>query len=324
MKLNNCNVVYDRTEHTYTLNGVLLSGVTAMIKYQLQPNSYSGISKEVLERAAAKGSRIHDLCEDADNYGDVADDYHVKDYVRMRDELGLNYLMSEYVVSDGKYFASPIDKVYEVDEHTVDIGDVKTISKMGDEELEKVTWQTSIYAKWLEELNPGVKVRNLYVIWLPDLKYQSGNKKPMIKKLDRIPDAEVQRLLDAEVNNEKYREDSVPRSEREGYVGAVVKSDSLVPAQVAALKQYVIEVLDNFAEAEALKKDMLDKVREAMSAYNIKSWATDMFTFSVTADSQRKTLDMSKVKAKYPDIDWDNEEFYKVSSVKGSFRVSTK
>ena len=323
MILNASNVIYNRDEHTYTLNGVLLSGVTAMIKYQLQPNSYKGIPKAVLEKAAAKGSKIHDMCEDADNFGDVADDYHVQDYVRMRDRLGLKHLVSEYLVSDGQYFASPIDKVYEVDENTVDLGDIKTISNMSLEDIEKVTWQTSIYAMWFEKQNPHLKVRNLYVIWLPDLKYQNSKKQPFIKQLVRIPNEEIQKLLDAEVNDEKYREDSVPRSQRDNHT-EVVKADPLVPAQVAAMNAYVIEVLDNFAEAERLKKEMVEQVREAMAAHNIKSWKTECFSFTSSADSTRETLDMDKLKELYPDIDFNDERLYKTTAVKGSFKVSLK
>ena len=324
MRLNATNVIYDRNEHTYTLNGVLLSGVTAMIKYQLQPDSYKGIPKEILDRAAAKGSLIHDMCEDYDNYGDSHNDYHVEDYARLCKEKGLVYEMSEYVVSDGKYFASPIDKVYRVDDNTVDIGDIKTISKFGDEDREKVTWQTSIYAHGLEQMNPGIKVRNLYVIWLPDLKYQSSTKKPMIEVLKRVSDDEVQRLLDCEVNDEKYRENSVPRSQRGNVGSEVVKADPLVPAQVAMLHKYVIEVLENYAEAESLKKEMLAQVQEAMANNNIKSWATDKFTFSSVAASTRRTLDLAKLKEKYPEIDLEDESLYKVSNVKASFKVSIK
>ena len=324
MKLIQSKVQYDREAHTYTLDGVRLCGVTSMLKYQLQPNSYANIPKSVLEKAAAKGSAIHDACETYDNFGVIGDDYHVADYARMVGELGWQHEVSEYVVTDGKYFASPIDKVYRIDDNTVIIGDIKTISKMGEEEIEKVTWQTSIYACWLEDMNPGMTVDSLFVIWLPDLKYQNKTNRPIIKRLERIPREEVEMLLQAEVNDEKYRDNSVRRSEREGYSASVTTTDPLVPAEVAALNNYVIEVLRYADEAEKMKKEMTEKVREVMAANNIKKWDNEYFSFSLGADSERRTFDVNKLKEIFPNEDFDDEKFYKISKVKGAFKCSYK
>lgn len=319
MNLIKSNVVYDRESHTYLLDGVRLNGITEVIKWQLQPNAYSGIPKEILARAAAKGSRIHDLCEDWDNFGVEVDDYHLADYIRLTE--GHTYEVSEYVVTDGKHFASPIDKVFRVSDNEFDIADIKTISKMESSDIEKVTWQTSIYAHWFEQINEGAKVRNLYVIWLPDAKYQTASKQPMMKKLNRISGEEVERLLAAEVNDERYRDNSVPRSMRGG---AVQAAEQQMPSEIAAMNDYVIQVMDNFAEAERLKTEMVEKVREAMKAFSITKWQTDGFTFTLTGDTTRRTFDVEKLKALHPEINLEAEGLYKISNVKGSIKLTTK
>ena len=348
MRLNHSKVQYDREAHTYTLDGVRLRGVTEMIKYQLQPDSYKGISEVVLNKAAMKGSWVHDTCETFDNFGTIPTEKDVEyfkdilwergdtnaqeqveymrnaivsgnEYKRLKEECGFVYEASEYIVTDGKHFASPIDKVYKVDESTVDIYDIKTISDLDKGAIEKVTWQCSIYAKWFEELNPDIKVRNIGVVWLPDKKYWKKSKKPCMKTLERIPIEEVQKLLDAEVNDEKYRENSVRVSERGK---EVVKVEAGIPSQVAAMKEYVIDTLETFKRAEEQKKEMIAKVGDAMAKFNIKSWSTDGFVFSRSADSERRSLDIEKLKEAYPEIDF--EQFYKVTNVKGSISVKLK
>ena len=350
MKLIQSSVIYNREAHTYTLDGVRLSGVTSLIKYQLQPDSYNGIPDSVLAKAAEKGSLVHDLCEEFDNFGIIQTEEDVQRYEKQLTEQGLpyseifekcamlrnaiqmvevysaltkehQYLLSEYVVTDGKDFASPIDKVFFVDEHTVDIADIKTISSLDDAAIEKVQWQTSIYAEWLESMNPDVKVRNLYVIWLPDRKYWTKSKQPCIKSLERIPSEEVKRLLACEVSDEKYRDNSVRRSERDGYT-AVVKADDGVPAEISALKGYVTSTLSLFKKADAEKKEMVEKVKEAMAAFNIKSWSTDEFSFVQSADSTTRTLDIEALKADHPEIDF--EKYYKTTKRKGGFTAKLK
>lgn len=354
MRLNVSRVQYDREAHTYTLDGVRLSGVTEMIKYQLQPDSYKGVSDYVLSKAAKKGSIVHDMCETFDNFGDIPSESDIEgyrnaliasgmggeeadeeysmrinarasviEYSRLVEKNGFVCEASEYVVSDNRHFASPIDKVYRVDDHTVDIYDIKTISSLDSAAIEKVTWQDSIYARWFEEQNPGIKVRNIGVVWLPDEKYWTKTKKPMAKILERIPAEEVDRLLQCEVNDECYRENSVRRSDRnKDNLPSVTGSG--VPIEIERMKDYVVSTLAQFKRAEAEKKQMISEVEKAMSQFNVKSWSTDGFVFSRSSDSQRKTLDMERLKEKYPDIDFTDESLYKVTNVKGSISVKLK
>ena len=49
-------VIFDEAAHTYTLNGVRLSGVTAIVKWMF-PETYKDIPQSVLEKAADHGIR---------------------------------------------------------------------------------------------------------------------------------------------------------------------------------------------------------------------------------------------------------------------------
>jgi hypothetical protein len=63
MKLNQSSVIFDQHAHTYTLNGKTLSGVTSLLNRQLFKDKYTGISEELLAKAASRGSLIHETIE---------------------------------------------------------------------------------------------------------------------------------------------------------------------------------------------------------------------------------------------------------------------
>lgn len=295
-------VVFNAEEHTYSYEGRLLQGITGLIHKHLFPNTYDGVPQHVLDAAAEYGTLIHSTCELFDTIGIEPNNPQVKAYADMIEKNGFKHNSSEYLVSDEKNFASCIDKVYEVDENTFILGDIKTTSKLY---KDSVAWQLSIYATFFERQNEGAKVAKLYAIWLPKEKYG----KPQLIEVERIPNEEVDRLLECEVNGTMY----------EPIGGALVAQEGL-PLAVQQMRDYVVQVLDDFAEAEARKKDMMAKVGEIMRTNELKHCKLEgAFDFSLSADSQRKTLDVDALKADYPDIDWD--KYYKVSNVKGALKV---
>lgn len=349
MKLAKSPVIYDREQHTYTLDGVLLPGVTKMIGYQIAPDAFSGIPSYVLERAAMRGSMVHDLCETFDNFGSVPDENDVKRYEEQLEldgypyaeiyekvsmyksaisdlleyktlTKGMEYIESEYIVND-ENFASPIDKLFKAGENEVDIADIKGISSLDETALKKVSWQDSIYAYFFERMNPTIKVRRLLVIWLPDPKYWTKTKRPCIKELKRIPVEEVQRLLKAEINDEKMFDYSVRRSEREDYLPVKKKEDSM-PAEIEGMTNYIIKTFSLYQQAEQAKKEMVAKMKDAMERLNIKSWTTEQFSFTRGTPYTKKNFDMDAFKAAHPEIDLT--PYYKESQVEGSFTAKCK
>ncbi len=319
--LKDSGVNYNVADHTYTLNGKQLIGVTKMIHYQITPDKYANIPKATLDAAAAKGAAIHDACEEYDNFGTESSDYHVQDYIRLTRPF--KYELSEYIVTDFENIASPIDKVFRVSADTFDIADIKTTSQL---DIVSVTWQCSIYAYFFEQMNPTAKVRKLFAIWLPDERYQRGNTKPKIVTLNRIPDAEVKRLIFCEVNNLKYQENSIPRSERgQENTKAVIKTDVTLPAEIADMLNYIVETTAQFKKAEDAKTAMVEKLKDAMRQCNIAKFSifateeTSGVSVSLSKDSTRKTFDAKRFAADHPDIKLDN--YYNVSVTSGSLTI---
>lgn len=293
-------VVFEPEGHTYSLNGNLLSGVTAIIGW-LFPDTYKGIPDEVLAKAADYGSLIHSKCELADSMGIVSEPI-VKEYQSIIKAAGLQTAVSEYLVSDERYVASSIDKVFADDS----LGDIKTTSKV--HEL-NVQLQLSIYA-YLYELQTGRKANKLYLIWLPKPQYGT----PMVKELQRIPSEICKYII------EVYAADGdrmscisqlsmcpavTMESEHKRVEGEIPEQLQPVIDELMMVKKQ----LDFFVEREKeLKKQLL----EAMTGVGDDKWANDMIQISRKAAYERESVDTKELKAKMPEV---YESFKKVTKV---------
>lgn len=164
IELAKSQVVFNELDHTYMFNGKQLSGVTSMLSRTLFRDKYKGISKEVLAKAADYGHNIHEQIELVDSLGVTSDTPAVQDYLRMKNDLGVSTLASEYLVSDEDLIASSIDIVF----NDLSLVDIKTTSKL---DMEYLSWQLSIYAYLFERQNPSLKVPRLMAIWLPKPRY---------------------------------------------------------------------------------------------------------------------------------------------------------
>lgn len=216
MKSNNLkesSVIFNEAEHTYTLNGKKLGGVTAIVKW-LFPDTYTDIPETVLMKAAAHGSLIHSKCELYDTCGLGDDLPEVQEYIRLKAENSLTTEANEYLVDDGKDIASSIDVVFSKGEDgCYPLADIKTTSKI---HVDNVTLQLSIYAYLFELCNKGKKAGKLYVIWLPKEKYGKAE----LMELKRVPTAACKKIIKAYL----AKEDSTPY--RVKYFGAEMKEES--------------------------------------------------------------------------------------------------
>jgi len=291
-------VVFEPELHTYHLNSLPLSGVTAIVKW-LFPDTYAGIPDSVLAQAAEYGKLVHSKCELADSMG-IVDEPIVEQYQRIIKDAGLQVAVSEYLVSDEANVASSIDKVFTDDS----LGDIKTTSKVHEV---NVTLQLSIYA-YLYELQTGRKANKLYLIWLPKPQYGQ----PMVKELQRIP-ADVCKYI-IEVFAAKGDKLSViphiypylsVETEHKRTKGAVPDDMSAIVEELAMVKQH----LDELAEREKeLKKQLLTEMQGA----DEDTWGNDIIQITRKAAYQRESIDTKALKANEPSI---YESYKKVTTV---------
>lgn len=297
IKLANSGVLFDKESHTYSYNGKMMEGVTKMLRKRLFPAEYAGIPQEVLNAAAARGTAIHEACEDADNGRAVVTEYlaEVKAYESERDKKEFRHLASEYLVTDKTYFASAIDKVYEVDDATVDLGDVKTTSSLN---KEYVSWQLSIYAHLFEKQNPDIKVRHLYAIHIRDGKCR-------IVRVKRKSDAEVEKLMMDEI-----------------FDTPVVIQDTSLPAMPDQYKEMQWDIrgmIETYAEIKEKLDAIKGKLLEEMDLAEVSKWQGDMLTFTRKADSSRETFDTKRFKAEHPEL---YRQYTMITNTRGSVQIT--
>ena len=243
MKENNLiksPVVFDEEQHIYTLGDKQLSGITSIIKSLLFPDMYANVSQAVLNKAAERGTRIHNLIqlwtmgilsnEDIAELQPFLDAFHA---------AGLDGWESEYLVSDNESVASSIDLVCLDKDGNIILCDIKTTSVL---HIEYLRWQLSIYAYLFERQNPELKVHGLKAIHICKGKCD-------IVDIDRLNDNQVDDLLTA------YRN------------GATTFANPLhaIPAELDKLLEAYAEN-DEFLSYIKIVNDQYDKRKKELQA----------------------------------------------------------
>lgn len=290
--LKDSPIRFDAIEHTYTApDGRQLRGITGLLKERLGLGAYVGVDKEVLQRAAERGSEVHRLCEEWDTIGYIpTDNEDAKAYIDLQAEKGLNHVCSEYLVSDGHTYASPIDKVFKRGE-VYDLADIKTTYRL---DREYVSWQLSVYAYFFEMQNPHLNLGNLYAIHL-------RNGKAKMVAVERKPIDQVKKLL---YTNEPMDTDPYEMPSR----------------WMDREREYV--TFANLAEvykqkAEEIKAEMLAD----MEACNASRWESACLQVVRREGGIRRTFDAKSFEADHPTM---YQAYVKESESKASITVKIK
>lgn len=298
MELVKSPVVFDPEAHTYSLpDGTRLQGITGMIRRQLFPDEYKDVPQHILDHAAERGHAIHQLCELADDLGIAPDNPEAQAYVRLKADLGLDYLCSEYIVSDESYFASPIDKVYRDGGDTFALADIKTTYRLNEE---YVRWQLSIYALLFETQNPGAKASRLLALWLRDGRASAY-------PVERIPVETVRELMQAEVEGRQFANPlSVPAT---------------LPEKYRQMERQIAEIDRQAKYWAEQKKRLTDGIMREMVLAGAYQWDGDGISISRKKESIRKGFDPKRLKQDHPDI---YARYVTESPVAGSVTIKIK
>lgn len=281
MELIKSQVIFNQKAHTYTLNGVQLQGITGMIERQLFPKKYENVPQFILDRAAERGSFVHEVCELVDDLGVSHASLEAKNYQKLKEENNLLYEVSEYLVSDNEYFASCIDKVYRESESEFSLGDIKTTYKLDNE---YVRWQLSIYAYLFELQNPWAKVKRIFAIWL------RGEIAELVEE-ERIPSDIIVNLLSAEISGLQFVNPY-----------ALPISDNTLPVEYQRMEHSIIEINEQEKYWKEQKKQLMDGVMKEMVKSGVYSWKGNNISFTRKKDSIRKTFDKEAFERDYPGV----------------------
>lgn len=297
MKLVKSKVRFDEEQHRYFLGEKELSGITGTLIKKAFPDTYKGIPDAVLAKAAERGSVVHQNLElfdticnsDVNIMPSVLPE--VKDYNEMLISYGLHHVDSEYLVTDNENFASAIDKVLADDEGNIYLADIKTTATL---HYDNVSLQLSIYAKWFEEQNPELKVKEIVCMW-----FKNGQSK--FQPLPRVADYQIDDLINAYLADDAEYQYKVEVPEQ---FSALEQEFRLITARVDALK---------------IKQDELkEKIMKMMEDNKQKSVKTQFASYSYVAATTKKTFDTKLFKDTEPD---HYEHYLKETTTKPSIRI---
>ena len=297
MKLVKSKVRFDEEHHRYFLGEKELSGITGTLIKKAFPDTYKGIPDAVLAKAAERGSVVHQNLElfdticnsDVNIMPSVLPE--VKDYKEMLISYGLHHVDSEYLVTDNENFASAIDKVLADDEGNIYLADIKTTATL---HYDNVSLQLSIYAKWFEEQNPDLKVKEIVCMW-----FKNGQSK--FQPLPRVSDEQIDELINAYLTNDTDYQYKVE-----------------VPEQFSALEQEYRLITARIDAMKIVQDDLKEKIMKMMEDNNQKSIKTNIGSYSYVPATTKKTFDMKLFK----DTEPEHYEYYlKETATKPSLRI---
>jgi hypothetical protein len=295
--LNVPKVTFIEESHQYFLGKKELKGVTGTLIKKAFPDTYKNIPESVLKKAAERGGLIHNTFETFCSIFDA----DIKKYPNPTEELqafhnmlvafDLHYVASEYLVTDGENFASAIDGVFTDKEGNIYLVDYKSTSTL---HYDNVSLQLSIYAKWFEEQNPDLKVKEIVCMW-----FKNGQSK--FQPLPRVSDEQIDELINAYLADDAEYQYKVEVPEQ---FSALEQEYRLITARVDALK---------------IKQDELkEKIMKMMEDNKQKSIKTQFASYSYVESTTKRTLDTKLFKEKYPNA---YEKLTKVSISKPSIRI---
>lgn len=297
MKLVKSKVRFDEEQHRYFLDEKELSGITGTLIKKAFPDTYKGIPDAVLAKAAERGNVVHQNLELFDTV--CSSDINImpsvlpeiKDYNKMLISYGLHHVDSEYLVTDNENFASAIDKVLADDEGNIYLADIKTTATL---HYDNVSLQLSIYAKWFEEQNPDLKVKEIVCMW-----FKNGQSK--FQPLPRVSDEQIDELINAYLADDTEYQYKVE-----------------VPEQFSALEQEYRLITARMDALKIKQDDLKEQMMKMMEANKQKSIKTNIGSYSYVAATTKKTFDTKLFK----DTEPEHYEYYlKETTTKPSLRI---
>lgn len=297
--LKESGVLFKEDTHQYFYGDQELKGITSTLVHRVFPNDYDGVSQEKLNERAEYGHKVHDMLEFCITNGldsDMAEWYMFKTIIEAH---GFTIVRCEYIVTDFKRYASPIDLVLMDAEGRIFLIDIKTNYQPP---IPKATVQLSWYRRRFEEMNPELKVHECAVIWVRDdvKRGHLSGYYPIIPWTDEALDL----LIDSDIKD-------LPFSIEQTYGD--------LPAKFA-------EVEDEIARTEQAVKAMQDRqktLKEGLYALmeekGVKSWTGSKVKLTRVLPQKKTSFDSKAFKTDHPDL---FEKYSKETTAAGSLRIT--
>lgn len=157
---------YDDESHTYIVDGVIVPSVTQILAVKFG-NKYAGVNRSTLERAASRGTAIHEAIENFCKYGDYSElkELHnfrflaaYYDFFVMENETPIIIFKEDTPIAAGR-----LDLVLGINGDTA-IADIKTTATLDKEYL---AYQLNLYRIGYMQ-SYGIEITQLYGVHLKE------------------------------------------------------------------------------------------------------------------------------------------------------------
>lgn len=130
--------------HTYLVDGIMVPSVSKILKHKFK-NKYDGVDKQVLQRAAIRGTEVHEAIEKLCKTGEVEDLKEVKNFMFLQKHYKFEVLDNEVpliIFLDGEPVgAGRLDLDLKINDDE-GLGDIKRTSVLDKEYL---AYQLNLY-----------------------------------------------------------------------------------------------------------------------------------------------------------------------------------
>lgn len=183
-------------EHVYLIDGVLVPSVSEILRF-IFPNKYAGINKEILEKKAEYGSKIHEAIECIEQCKtlpemDITQEFSINQYKRLKEKHKIEVVDQEQIINFKDRYCGRFDMIARID-GIYSLCDIKTTATLDKEYL---SWQLSFYELAYISMYGTSNFDGLFAIWLPKKGYgevveiKRKSKSELLEKLKEFEERE--------------------------------------------------------------------------------------------------------------------------------------
>lgn len=294
IELRPSGVVFLPEPHEYYLDGVQLQGITSTLVDRAFPHTYDDVDEETLRKAAERGTAIHKAIEDYEDEDVYGITPELLNYIELKEAHHLKHEATEYIVTDGERYASAIDLIFTDEQGGIVLADIKTTYE---KHYDKVACQLSIYRRFFEQQNPGLKVAKIALIWLRGESCEYRELTPWAEEA-------LDELIAADKNDVAFD---------------IVATYGDLPAVFASVEAEVARLIEEEKAAKERKDKLTAGLMALMEQKNVKSFTGQRIKLTRVLPSETTTLDSKRLKADHPDL---YAEYAKKSKRAGSLRIT--